>query len=427
MSMQDMTKEELLREKESVQKKYDELKALGLKLNMSRGKPGSDQLDASSGVMDNISLSDDMVGEDGMDIRNYGVLEGTAECRKLMADMLETEPENVIVYGNSSLNIMFDRVSRSMTHGVLGSTPWMKLDHPVKFLCPVPGYDRHFAVTEFFGLEMINIPMDENGPDMDMVEELVNGDESVKGIWCVPKYSNPTGMTYSDEVVRRMAALKPAAADFRIYWDNAYGIHDLYPGNGDTLLNIMDECEKAGNPDMVYVFGSTSKISLAGSGIAALAASRANIDSIKKELAFQTIGYDKVNQMRHVKFFGDINGMKEHMKKHADLIRPKFEAVLESLEENLGGLGICAWTKPKGGYFISFDTLEGCAKRVVSLCADAGVVLTGAGATYPYGKDPKDTNIRIAPTFPTIDELKQACEVFVTSVKLASLEKLLEI
>lgn len=426
MSMQDMTKEELLREKDSVQKKYDELKALGLKLNMSRGKPGSDQLDASSGIMDNISLSDDMVGEDGMDIRNYGVLEGTAECRKLMADMLETEPENVIVYGNSSLNIMFDRVSRSMTHGVLGSTPWMKLDHPVKFLCPVPGYDRHFAVTEFFGIEMINIPMDENGPDMDMVEELVSGDESVKGIWCVPKYSNPTGMTYSDEVVRRMAALKPAAADFRIYWDNAYGIHDLYPGDGDTLLNIMDECEKAGNPDMVYVFGSTSKISLAGSGIAALAASRANIDSIKKQLAFQTIGYDKVNQMRHVKFFGDINGMKEHMKKHADMIRPKFEAVLESLEENLGGLGICAWTKPKGGYFISFDTLEGCAKRVISLCADAGVVLTGAGATYPYGKDPKDTNIRIAPTFPTIDELKQACEVFVTSVKLASLEKLLE-
>ena len=426
MSMQDMTKEELLREKDSVQKKYDELKALGLKLNMSRGKPGSDQLDASSGIMDNISLSDDMVGEDGMDIRNYGVLEGTAECRKLMADMLETEPENVIVYGNSSLNIMFDRVSRSMTHGVLGSTPWMKLDHPVKFLCPVPGYDRHFAVTEFFGIEMINIPMDENGPDMDMVEELVSSDESVKGIWCVPKYSNPTGMTYSDEVVRRMAALKPAAADFRIYWDNAYGIHDLYPGDGDTLLNIMDECEKAGNPDMVYVFGSTSKISLAGSGIAALAASRANIDSIKKQLAFQTIGYDKVNQMRHVKFFGDINGMKEHMKKHADMIRPKFEAVLESLEENLGGLGICAWTKPKGGYFISFDTLEGCAKRVVSLCADAGVVLTGAGATYPYGKDPKDTNIRIAPTFPTIDELKQACEVFVTSVKLASLEKLLE-
>lgn len=426
MSMQDMTKEELLREKDSVQKKYDELKALGLKLNMSRGKPGSDQLDASSGIMDNISLSDDMVGEDGMDIRNYGVLEGTAECRKLMADMLETEPENVIVYGNSSLNIMFDRVSRSMTHGVLGSTPWMKLDHPVKFLCPVPGYDRHFAVTEFFGIEMINIPMDENGPDMDMVEELVSGDESVKGIWCVPKYSNPTGMTYSDEVVRRMAALKPAAADFRIYWDNAYGIHDLYPGDGDTLLNIMDECEKAGNPDMVYVFGSTSKISLAGSGIAALAASRANIDSIKKQLAFQTIGYDKVNQMRHVKFFGDINGMKEHMKKHADMIRPKFEAVLESLEENLGGLGICAWTKPKGGYFISFDTLESCAKRVVSLCADAGVVLTGAGATYPYGKDPKDTNIRIAPTFPTIDELKQACEVFVTSVKLASLEKLLE-
>lgn len=425
MSMQDMTKEELLREKEKVQGKYDELKALKLKLNMSRGKPGSDQLDISSGILNNISRDDKMVGEDGMDIRNYGVLEGTSECRRLMADMLETTPDKVVVYGNSSLNVMFDTVARSMTHGVLGSTPWMKLDYNVKFLCPVPGYDRHFAVTEFFGIEMINIPMNDDGPDMDMVEELVNNDKAVKGIWCVPKYSNPTGITYSDEVVKRMAALKPAAGDFRIYWDNAYGIHDLYPGEGDKLLNIMDECEKAGNTDMVYVFGSTSKISLAGSGIAALASSKANIEDIKQKLSFQTIGHDKVNQMRHVKFFGDINGMKEHMKKHAALIRPKFETVLESLEENLGGLGICTWTKPRGGYFISFDTLEGCAKRVVGLCAEAGVVLTGAGATYPYGKDPKDTNIRIAPTFPSVDELKQACEVFVTSVKLASLEKLL--
>ena len=423
MNIQNMTKEELLREKEAAARKYEDLKSLNLKLNMARGKPGTDQLNLSSGIIGILSQDDAMVGEDGMDIRNYGVLDGAAECKKLMADMMETKPENVIIYGNSSLNIMYDTVSRSMTHGVMGSTPWMKLDK-VKFLCPVPGYDRHFGVTEFFGIEMINIPMNNDGPDMDMVEQLVSSDESVKGIWCVPKYSNPTGITYSDETVKRMAALKPAAEDFRIYWDNAYGIHDLYE-DGDTLLNILDECEKAGNPDLVFEFASTSKISLPGSGVSAIAASKANIDFIKKQMTMQTIGHDKVNQMRHVKFFGDINGMKEHMKKQADLIRPKFEAVIEAFRNELGGTGLAEWTEPKGGYFISFDTLPGCAKRTVELCKDAGVITTGAGSTYPYGKDPEDKNIRIAPTFPSIDELKKACEVFIISVKLASFEKLL--
>ena len=422
--LKDMTRDELLKEKENAVRRYEDLRALNLKLNMARGKPGTDQLDISTSILNILTPEDAMKGEDGMDFRNYGILDGTAECKKLMADMLDVSTDNVIVYGNSSLNIMYDTVSRSMTHGVMGSTPWMKLDK-VKFLCPVPGYDRHFAVTEFIGIEMINIPMDKNGPDMDMVEELVSSDESIKGMWCVPKYSNPSGITYSDEVVKRIAALKPAAKDFRLYWDNAYGIHDLYPDNPDKLLNIIDECEKAGNPDMVYEFASTSKISLPGSGIAVIASSKANLDFIKKQMTIQTIGHDKLNQMRHVKFFGDINGMKEHMRKHAELIRPKFEAVLDALEGELAGEGIGSWEKPRGGYFISFDTLPGCAKRVVKLCEEAGVVMTGAGATYPYGKDPEDKNIRIAPTLPSPAELKQACEVFVASVKLASIEKLL--
>lgn len=425
MLLRDMTKEELLKEKEAVLQQYEEFKALGLRLNMARGKPGEDQLDISTGIVDIYTASDAMKGEDGMDFRNYGVLDGTAECKKLMADMLGTSADNIIVYGNSSLNIMYDTVSRSMTHGVMGSTPWAKLDK-VKFLCPVPGYDRHFAITEFFGIEMINIPMNDEGPDMDMVEKLVRTDDSIKGMWCVPKYSNPSGITYSDKVVKRLAAMKPAAKDFRIYWDNAYGIHDLYPGDEDKLLDIIDECEKAGNPDMVYVFCSTSKISLPGSGIAAIATSKANREFIIKQMTIQTIGHDKINQMRHVKFFRNIDGMKEHMKKHADLIRPKFEAVLDALEENLGGMEICSWSKPKGGYFISFDTIPGCAKRVVSLCKDAGVIMTGAGATYPYNNDPQDSNIRIAPTLPSPEELKKACEVFVVAVKLATIEKLLE-
>lgn len=425
MQYNDMSKEELLALKESLNKEYAEAKAKGLALDMSRGKPSAKQLDVSLGLLDTINSSSDLKALDGTDCRNYGVLDGIPEAKKLMADMMGTTPDHVIVYGNASLNIMYDQISRAYTHGILGNTPWCKLDK-VKFLCPVPGYDRHFAITERFGIEMINIPMSESGPDMGMVEEYVSKDASVKGIWCVPKYSNPQGYTYSEETVKRMAALKPAAEDFRIFWDNAYVIHDLYDDNKDEIADIISECEKAGNPDMVFEFASTSKVSFPGSGIAALASSANNIADIKKQLTIQTIGHDKLNQLRHVRFFKDINGLKEHMRKHAEFMRPKFEAVESVLEEELGGLGIGSWTEPKGGYFISFDAMDGCAKAIVAKCKEAGVKLTGAGATFPYGKDPKDSNIRIAPSFPTPEEMKQAADLFVLCVKLVSVEKLLE-
>lgn len=425
MQYNDMSKEELLALKESLNKEYAEAKAKGLALDMSRGKPSAKQLDVSLGLLDTINSSSDLKALDGTDCRNYGVLDGIPEAKKLMADMMGTTPDHVIVYGNASLNIMYDQISRAYTHGILGNTPWCKLDK-VKFLCPVPGYDRHFAITERFGIEMINIPMSESGPDMGMVEEYVSKDAFVKGIWCVPKYSNPQGYTYSEETVKRMAALKPAAEDFRIFWDNAYVIHDLYDDNKDEIADIISECEKAGNPDMVFEFASTSKVSFPGSGIAALATSANNIADIKKQLTIQTIGHDKLNQLRHVRFFKDINGLKEHMRKHAEFIRPKFEAVESVLEEELGGLGIGSWTEPKGGYFISFDAMDGCAKAIVAKCKEAGVKLTGAGATFPYGKDPKDSNIRIAPSFPTPEEMKQAADLFVLCVKLVSVEKLLE-
>ena len=425
MQYNDMSKEELLALKESLNKEYAEAKAKGLALDMSRGKPSAKQLDVSLGLLDTINSSSDLKTLDGTDCRNYGVLDGIPEAKKLMADMMGTTPDHVIVYGNASLNIMFDQISSAYTHGILGNTPWCKLDK-VKFLCPVPGYDRHFAITERFGIEMINIPMSESGPDMGMVEEYVSNDASVKGIWCVPKYSNPQGYTYSEETVKRMAALKPAAEDFRIFWDNAYVIHDLYDDNKDEIADIISECEKAGNPDMVFEFASTSKVSFPGSGIAALATSANNIADIKKQLTIQTIGHDKLNQLRHVRFFKDINGLKEHMRKHAEFIRPKFEAVESVLEEELSGLGIGSWTEPKGGYFISFDAMDGCAKAIVAKCKEAGVKLTGAGATFPYGKDPKDSNIRIAPSFPTPEEMKQAADLFVLCVKLVSVEKLLE-
>ena len=412
MQYNDMSKEELLALKESLNKEYAEAKAKGLALDMSRGKPSAKQLDVSLGLLDTINSSSDLKALDGTDCRNYGVLDGIPEAKKLMADMMGTTPDHVIVYGNASLNIMYDQISRAYTHGILGNTPWCKLDK-VKFLCPVPGYDRHFAITERFGIEMINIPMSESGPDMGMVEEYVSKDASVKGIWCVPKYSNPQGYTYSEETVKRMAALKPAAEDFRIFWDNAYVIHDLYDDNKDEIADIISECEKAGNPDMVFEFASTSKVSFPGSGIAALATSANNIADIKKQLTIQTIGHDKLNQLRHVRFFKDINGLKEHMRKHAEFIRPKFEAVESVLEEELSGLGIGSWTEPKGGYFISFDAMDGCAKAIVAKCKEAGVKLTGAGATFPYGKDPKDSNIRIAPSFPTPEEMKQAADLFV--------------
>ncbi|MBQ4282520.1 MAG: aminotransferase [Lachnospira sp.] len=421
----EMSKEELLTLKSELDARYTEAKAKGLKLDMSRGKPSASQLNVSLDMLDCINSSSDLKSENGTDCRNYGVLDGIDEAKKLMADMMNTTPEHIIVYGNASLNIMYDQISRAYTHGLLGSTPWCKLDK-IKFLCPAPGYDRHFAITERFGFEMITIPMTENGPDMDMVEQYVNNDAAVKGIWCVPKYSNPQGYTYSDETVKRMAALKPAAEDFRLFWDNAYIIHDLYDDKKDEVLDIISECEKAGNPDMVFEFASTSKVSFPGSGIAAMATSVANIADVKKQLTVQTIGHDKINQLRHVRYFKDINGLKAHMKKHADAMRPKFEATLEVLEKELGGLGIGSWTKPNGGYFISFESMEGCAKAIVAKCKEAGVTLTGAGAAFPYGKDPKDSNIRIAPSFPTPEEMALAADLFALCVKLVSVEKILE-
>lgn len=421
----EMSREELLTLKEELEGQYEAAKAKGLKLDMSRGKAASAQLDMEMDFFDVINSSSDVKTQAGVDCRNYGLLDGIPEAKKLMADMMGVSENQVIVCGNASLSLMYDIVARSMIFGVMGSTPWCKLDK-VKFLCPVPGYDRHFAITEHFGIEMINIPMTEQGPDMDLVEEYVNNDPAVKGIWCVPKYSNPQGYTYSDEVVRRFAALKPVAPDFRIFWDNAYAIHFLYEEKDEELLEILAECEKAGNPDMVYEFCSTSKVTFPGGGISAIASSEGNLSYIKKAMTIQTIGYDKLNQLRHVKYFKDINGMKEHMKKHAAIVCPKFEAVLDVLEKELGGLGLGSWTKPVGGYFISFETMEGCAKAVVEKCKEAGVVLTGAGATYPYKKDPKDSNIRLAPTFPSSEELSMATDLFVLCVKLVSVEKLLE-
>ncbi|MBO5352112.1 MAG: aminotransferase [Lachnospiraceae bacterium] len=420
----DLTKNELLTVKAALEEEYKTMEAKGLKLNMARGKPGLSQLALSMPMLDVINSSSDMNTVLGNDTRNYGDLDGIGECRRLMANMMSVKKDNVVVCGNSSLNIMYDTVSRSMTKGVNGSTPWCKLDK-VKFLCPVPGYDRHFKITEYFGIEMINIPMNSDGPDMDLVEQYVNNDPAVKGIWCVPKYSNPTGISYSDEVIKRFANLKPAAEDFRIYWDNAYCIHHLYDDIQDEILNILEECEKAGNPNMVYIFASTSKISFPGSGVSAIASSLENIDFIESQMTIQTIGHDKINQLRHSRFFKNIDGLKEHMKLHADLLRPKFEAVLNTLEEELSGLEVGSWVKPRGGYFISFDTLPGCAASVVAKCKALGVVLTGAGATYPYGKDPEDKNIRIAPSFPTPEEMLEASKVFVLCVKLASVEKLL--
>ena len=421
----DLNKNELLTIKAALEEEYKTLEGMGLNLNMARGKPGYSQLALSMPMLDVINSESDMRTVLGNDTRNYGDLDGIGECRRLMADMMSVKKDNVVVCGNSSLNIMYDTVSRSMTKGVNGSTPWCKLDK-VKFLCPVPGYDRHFKITEYFDIEMINIPLYDDGPDMDMVEKYVNSDPAVKGIWCVPKYSNPTGISYSDEVIRRFAGLKPAAEDFRIYWDNAYCIHHLYEDTQDEILNILEECEKAGNPNMVYIFASTSKISFPGSGVSAIASSLENIDFIESQMTVQTIGHDKINQLRHSRFFKNIDGLKEHMKLHADLLRPKFEAVLDTLEAELGGLEIGSWIKPRGGYFISFDALPGCAKEIVAKCKALGVVLTGAGATFPYGKDPEDSNIRIAPSFPTPEEMAEAAKVFVLCVKLVSVEKLLK-
>ncbi len=423
----EMSKEELLKEKEALEQQFKDVEAKGLDLNMARGKPSKAQLELSNGLMDVLNSDSYFNDETGTDCRNYGISDGIPEAKRLMGDMSEVDPDDMIIFGNSSLNIMFDTVARSYSHGVCGNTPWCKLDN-WKFLCPVPGYDRHFKITEFFGAEMINIPMTPEGPDMDLVEQYVNNDPSVKGIWCVPKYSNPQGYSYSDETVRRFAALTPAAPDFRIYWDNAYSIHHLYddPAHQDVILELLDECRAAGHPDIVYKFISTSKVTFPGSGLAALAASKTNLDDVRKYMSAQTIGHDKLNQLRHVRFFGNMANMHAHMSRHADILRPKFEAVESTFEQELGGLGIGEWTKPNGGYFIAFDSMDGCAKAIVAKCAEAGVKLTPAGATFPYGKDPRDRNIRIAPSFPPLDELKQATEVFTLAVKLVSIDKLLE-
>lgn len=419
-----MNKAELLELMNESQQKYAAYKAQGLKYDMSRGKPCPEQLDLSDGILDRVDSSSDKKAGDGSDCRNYGALDGIAEAKALFSQILEVGVNELIVGGNSSLNMMYDCVSRAMLLGVLGSEmPWCKLDK-VKFLCPSPGYDRHFAICEFLGIEMIPVEMKEDGPDMDRIEKLVSEDAAIKGVWCVPKYSNPEGITYSDRVVERFAALKPKAADFRIFWDNAYTVHHL-TDTPDQLKNVLECCRQAGNPNMVYIFTSTSKITYAGAGVAAMGASEANIEFIKKQMGIQTIGNDKVNQLRHVRYLKNMDGIAEHMRKHAAIIKPKFDAVLEILDRQLGSSGAADWTRPNGGYFISLNTMDGCAKAVVAKAKEAGVTLTGAGATFPYKKDPRDRNIRIAPTYPSLDELKNAIEVLCVCILLVEAEKLL--
>lgn len=423
MLLTEMNKEELSAFKSECEKEYESYKAKGMKLDMSRGKPSTEQLDLAMPMFDVFTNAASMLTSDGIDCRNYGCLTGIHDAKVLFGDLLGVKEEELIIGGNSSLAMMYDAVSRAMTHGVYGSKkPWGKYDK-IKFLCPVPGYDRHFAICESFGIEMINIPMRSDGPDMDMVEKLVSEDETVKGIWCVPLYSNPDGIAYSDEVVKRFASLSPKASDFRIFWDNAYCVHHL-TDTPDRILNILDECKKTGKEDMVLIFASTSKISFSGAGVAIMAGSVNNVNQITKLMGIQCISYDKINQLRHVKYFKNVDGIMEHMAKHRAIIAPKFKLVLDMLETEIGGLGVLEWNKPNGGYFISVNTLDGCAKRVVQLCKEAGVVLTSAGATFPYGKDPHDRNIRIAPTYPPLDELEAAMKIFCVSVKLASAEKL---
>ena len=421
---QDMNQDELKTLHQQLSKQYQDMKDLHLQLNMARGKPDFSQVQLSMPLLDVINSHYDFT--DKKDYCNYGILDGIDEAKQLFADILETTPEHIIVYGNSSLTIMFDQISRGFTHGYLGHTPWCHLDK-VKFLCPVPGYDRHFAITERFGIEMISIPMDENGPDMDLVEKYVNNDESVKGIWCVPQYSNPSGITYSDEVVERFAHLKPAAPDFRIFWDNAYIIHHLYDHHQDHVKNILEACQEAGNPDLVFEFCSTSKVTFPGAGVAAMATSINNKKDILKHLTVQSIGHDKLNQLRHAEYFKSIEDLKHHMSQQAELLRPKFEMVLDIFDKELKPLHIGTWSHPLGGYFITFEAMDNCAQDIVQKCKEAGVILTDAGATFPYGHDPHDSVIRIAPSYPPLNELKQATELFVLCVKLVSVEKLLKL
>lgn len=415
----EMSTAELNKEFQNVKEQYEDLKKLGLSLDMSRGKPGSENLDLSNELFGNLE-NKGYKNTDNTDIRNYGGLDGLTELKNLFSEILEMPAEQIIVGGNSSLNMMFDTISQGMTHG-LGDKPWLFCEKR-KFLCPAPGYDRHFAITEYFGFELITVPLYDDGPDMDMVEEYVK-DENVKGIWCVPKYSNPNGTTYSDETVKRFAKLKPAAKDFHIFWDNAYVVHDLN-GNGDKLLNLYDECKKNGNENLPIVFASTSKITFPGAGVAVEAGSPDIIKLLKGRMKFQTIGPDKINQFRHAEFLPDLNAVKAQMKKHAEIINPKFKAVIDEFNSSIKELGIAKWTNPNGGYFISLFVMEGCAKRVFELCKDAGLTLTPAGASYPYGKDAKDSNLRIAPTYPSCEDIKSAAKVLTVAIRYASLEKL---
>lgn len=420
----DYSKEELNNLLKDLQVQYQEARAQNLKLNMARGKPATTQLNLSNELLNSM---EDYTLFDGTDARNYGILEGIPECRQLFGELLGLNPEQIIIGGNSSLNLMFDTISFLCLFGTGECKPWFYHKYngtPVKFLCPVPGYDRHFTICEELGIEMIPVPLKEDGPDMDIVMDLVRTDASIKGIWCVPLHSNPQGVCYSDKVVEQLASMETAADDFRIFWDNAYGVHHIY--EDVPLKDILKECARAGHPERTYYFFSTSKISFPGAGIALIASGPENIKELKKHMSAQTIGHDKLNQLRHVQFFKTPENIRNHMKKLAEELKPKFDMVLGKLEESLSGTGLAAWSSPRGGYFISLDTLPGCAKHTVELAKAAGVTLTGAGATYPYGKDPKDSNIRIAPTYPTIGELEKAMDVFTICVKIAGMEKILE-
>ena len=423
MNYLSMNLQELQKQEKLLLKEYEKQKEKGLKIDMTRGKPCSEQLDLSEGMLTAISTNADCLTDYGFDCRNYGLVDGLDYAKKIFSDIIGVPWNQIIVGGNSSLNLMYDAVARYMLYGVNGEKPWVKQEK-IKFLCPVPGYDRHFAICESLGIEMVNVPLLADGPDMDMVEKLIK-DETVKGMWCVPKYSNPTGITYSPSIIKRIAAMKPAAKDFRLFWDNAYAVHDIYE-DGDVLIDILPECEACGNGNMPLIFTSTSKITYPGSGVSAIGGSKENIDYIKSIMQKQTIGHDKMNMWRHVKYFKSADGIKEYMKKHAAILRPKFEICQKVLEENLADTGVAMWTKPKGGYFISLNVYAGCAVKTVELAKEAGVVVTEAGATFPYHKDPGDTNIRIAPSFPKTDELEKGMEVLCACAKLAAVQKLIE-
>ncbi len=421
MKYTEMTLQQRQQEYAAVKAAFEEQKALGLKLNMARGKPGTDQLDMVMDMLNILVTPEDYINE-GIDSRNYGEVAGLPSARRLFAELLGCKAEQVFVGGNASLQLMYDAVSKAYTHGLLHSEkPWCKLEK-VKWLCPAPGYDRHFKVSESFGMELITVPMTAEGPDMDMVERLI-ADDAVKGMWNVPKYSNPEGVIYSDETIRRLAAMKPAAPDFMLMWDNAYCIHE-FEGEFVPFADIIGLCEQYGNADMVYEFASTSKVTFPGAGVGVMAASKANIDYFTKLISIQTIGFDKINQLRHVKYLKDKENTLALMRRHAEILGPKFRTVLDALDKQIAPLGIADYKRPRGGYFVSVDAMPGTARRALALCKEAGVVMTGAGATFPYGVDPNDSNIRIAPTLPPVAELEQAIAVLCNCLRMAALEKL---